>query len=135
VNKFTVYFDEPFWVGVLEQIEGGKLETAKVVFGKEPKDREIYEWVLSEYYKLGFSPPVDAKYKDITQINPKRLQRKIRDATRPDGIGTKAQQAIKLAQEANKTERKQLSKEQREAAKARLFELHSEKKKQKKKGH
>lgn len=134
MNKLTVCFDEPFWVGVFERFEDGKLETARVVFGKEPKDYEIYQWVLREYYNLKFSPPVEVAYKDITLINPKRLQRKVRDATRPVGIGTKAQQAIKLAQEANKTIRKQSSKELREAVKARLFELHTEKKKQKKKG-
>ena len=35
-GKLTVYFEEPFWVGVFERIEDGKLSVAKVTFGAEP---------------------------------------------------------------------------------------------------
>lgn len=42
----TVYFEEPFWVGVFERIENGKLSAAKVTFGSEPKDYEVYEFIL-----------------------------------------------------------------------------------------
>ena len=49
-GKLTVYFDEPFWVGVFERIEDGKLSAAKVTFGTEPKDYEVYEFVLKHYY-------------------------------------------------------------------------------------
>ncbi len=37
--KLTVYFDEPFWVGVFERYEDGKLSAAKVTFGAESKDK------------------------------------------------------------------------------------------------
>ena len=37
-GKLTVYFEEPFWVGIFERIEDGKLSVAKVTFGAEPKD-------------------------------------------------------------------------------------------------
>ena len=33
--KLTVYFAEPFWVGVFERICDGKLSVAKVTFGAE----------------------------------------------------------------------------------------------------
>ena len=33
-GKLTVYFEEPFWVGVFEHIEGGKLSVAKVTYRK-----------------------------------------------------------------------------------------------------
>ena len=35
-GKLTVYFEEPFWVGVFERIEDGKLSVSKVTFGAEP---------------------------------------------------------------------------------------------------
>ena len=35
--KLTVYFEEPFWIGVFEQICDGKLSVGKVIFGAEPK--------------------------------------------------------------------------------------------------
>ena len=32
-GKLTVFFEEPFWVGIFERIEDGKLSVAKVTFG------------------------------------------------------------------------------------------------------
>ena len=37
-GKLTVYFDDPFWVGIFERSEGSKLSVAKVTFGAEPRD-------------------------------------------------------------------------------------------------
>lgn len=37
-GKLTVFFEKPFWVGVFERIEDGKLSVTKVTFGTEPKD-------------------------------------------------------------------------------------------------
>ena len=42
-GKLTVYFEEPFWVGVFERIQDGKVSVAKVTFGAEPKDYEVQE--------------------------------------------------------------------------------------------
>ena len=42
--RITVYFEDPFWVGVFERIDGGKLSVAKVTFGAEPKDFEIQDF-------------------------------------------------------------------------------------------
>lgn len=41
VSALTVYFEEPFWVGVFERMAGGSLSVCKVTFGAEPKDHEI----------------------------------------------------------------------------------------------
>ena len=51
-DKLTVYFEEPFWVGVFEKVEGKKLSVSKVTFGTEPKDYEVYEFLLKHYYDL-----------------------------------------------------------------------------------
>ena len=51
-GKLTVYFEEPFWVGVFERIEDGKLSVAKVIFGAEPKrlrSAGIYSKVLFQF--------------------------------------------------------------------------------------
>ena len=45
--KLTVYFAEPFWVGVFERICDGKLSVAKVTFGAEPKDYDIQEFHIN----------------------------------------------------------------------------------------
>ena len=133
-GKLTVYFEEPFWVGVFERIEDGKLSVAKVTFGAEPKDYEVYEYIQKYYSSLKFSPAVDAVVKDIRR-NPKRMQREAKKQMQETGIGTKSQQALKLQQEQNKQERKVRSRKKREANELRMFELKQQKKKEKHKGH
>ncbi|MBR6071066.1 MAG: YjdF family protein [Ruminococcus sp.] len=133
-GMLTVFFDEPFWVGVFERSENGKLSAAKVTFGAEPKDSEVWEYVLRHYYKLKFSPAVKAKTRQ-TADNPKRRQRSARKQLSIAGIGTKSQQALKLMQEQMKTERRKFTKEQREAENQRRFELKQQKRREKHKGH
>ena len=62
-GKLTVYFEEPFWVGVFERIEDGKLSVAKVTFGAEPKDYEVQEYIQKYYFSLKFSPAVETVVK------------------------------------------------------------------------
>ena len=133
-NKLTVYFDDPFWVGVFEHIDNGKLSVSKVIFGAEPKDYEVQEFIIRNYCRLKFSPTVDTMVKE-SKRNPKRLQRDAKKTVLEKGIGTKSQQALKLQQEQNKIERKIKSREQKEAEDLRLFELKQQKKKEKHKGH
>ena len=133
-GKLTVYFEEPFWVGIFERIEDGKLFVAKVTFGAEPKDYEVQEYVQKYYFSLKFSPAVDTVVKDIKR-NPKRMQREAKKQMQEIGIGTKSQQALKLQQEQNKQERKVRSQEKKEAEKLRMFELKQQKKREKHKGH
>ena len=133
-GKLTVYFEEPFWVGVFERIEDGKLSVAKVTFGAEPKDYEVQEYIRKYYSSLKFSPAVDTVVKDIKR-KPKRMQREAKKQMQETGIGTKSQQALKLQQEQNKQERKVRSREKKEADKLRMFELKQQKKREKHKGH
>ena len=53
--KLTVFFEGPFWVGVFERISGGKLSVCKVTFGAEPKDYEVWDFILKHYEALKFS--------------------------------------------------------------------------------
>ena len=132
-GKLTVFFEEPFWVGVFERVSEGKLSVCKVTFGTEPKDYEVYDFALKNYYRLRFSPAVAAAVKE-TGHNPKRVQREVRKQVQNTGIGTKSQQALKLQQEQLKTERRIESREQREAEKQRQFELKQQKRKEKHRG-
>lgn len=132
-GRLTVFFEEPFWVGVFERISENKLSVSKVTFGAEPKDYEIYDLVLKNYDRLRFSPAVATDVKEAGR-NPKRIQREVRKQVQNTGIGTKSQQALKLQQEQWKTERRTVSREQREAEKQRQFELKQQKKKEKHRG-
>ena len=89
IGKLTVYFDDPFWVGVFERIENEKLSVCKVTFGAEPKDYEVLEFVLRNYSQLKFSPSVDVEVRKEA-INPKRKQREARNQSAQYSIGTKS---------------------------------------------
>ena len=130
----TVYFDDPFWVGVFERMEDGRLSVCKVTFGAEPKDYEVWAFVLEHYHQLTFSPAVEA---DIRQAadNPKRRQRNAGKQMARTGVGTKSQQALQMQLEQNKQERRVKSREERLAEAERQFELKQQKKREKHKGH
>ena len=132
-GKLTVFFEDPFWVGVFERIENGKLSASKVTFGAEPKDYDVWEYVLRNYNQLRFSPSIDVAVKKVT-VNPKRMQREAARQIASSGIRTKSQQALQLQREENKLERKAISREQREAEKQRRFDLKQQKRKEKHRG-
>ncbi len=132
--RLSVLFDDPFWIGVFERESNGKLTASKVTFGAEPKEYEVQDFLIRNYYRLKFSPPVDSVREVKEHINPKRLQRDAKKQTEAVGIGTKSQQALKLQQEEGKLERKIKSREQREAEKEFQFELKQQKKKEKHRG-
>ena len=129
----TVFFEGPFWVGVFERVEDGKLSVCRVVFGSEPRDYEVWEFVLKNYYSLKFSPAAPVAVRD-GKVNPKRRQREAGKQTMQAGIGTKSQQALQLQREERKTERRQVGREQKEAEKQRMFELKQQKRKEKHRG-
>ena len=126
--KLTVYFDDPFWVGVFERIEDGKLSVCRITFGAEPKDYDVWEFVLKHYYKLEFSPAVETGSRR-TADNPKRRQRNARKQLERTGVGTKSQQALQMQLEQNKQERKLKSRKQKQAEVERQFALKQQKKK------
>ena len=95
---------------------------------------EVYDFLLKNWHKLKFSPPIQTEVAIERKINPKRMQREIQSQLQDKGIGTKAQQALKLQHEQCKLERKTKSREQKEAEKDRQFAIRQEKKKAKHRG-
>ena len=133
-GKLTVYFEAPFWIGVFERIADGKLTACKVTFGAEPKDSEVWEFVLRHYDELRFSPAVEAAPKPAPD-NPKRRQRDAQKQLLSSGAGTKSQQALQLQRESLRADRRQAGKARREAEQQRRFDLKKLKRQQKHRGH
>lgn len=133
-STLTVYFDGQFWIGIYERISQGRLEVSKITFGAEPKDYEVYGFILKNWKNLRFSPRIEDNAKKNRKINPKRMQREINKQLKNKGVGTKSQQALKLQQEQNKLDRKSLRKMKKEEEKKIQFELRQKKKKAKHRG-
>lgn len=133
-TKLTVFFEDPFWVGVYQRICDGKLEAARIVFGAEPKDADVYGYFSQNWNRLKFSPPVFGVKIQEKPVNPKRMQRAAARQLSSPGAGTKAQQALHMLREQNAVERKQKSKDQREKENEHRFLLRQQKRKEKHKG-
>ena len=133
-SRLTILFENPFWIGLYERMDGNKYEVCKITFGAEPKDYEVQDFLLKNWHKLKFSPPVKTDRIVERKINPKRMQREINAQLQNKGIATKARQALKLQQEQCKMDRKAKRHKMREVERDRQFALKQEKKKAKHKG-
>lgn len=132
----TVFFEDPFWVGVFERTQGGETAVCRVVFGAEPRDAQVYDLVLRAYAALRFSPAVAATQRaEDARMNPKRMQRLIRRQLAKPGASTKAQQALQLERERQALARRSRAKERKEAQADARFALRQSKRKEKHRGH
>ena len=134
-GALTVLFEDPFWIGLFEVTDEEGLHVCKVTFGAEPTGQEIIEFVEKNWHKLKYSEGIETTSTLEIKKSPKRQLREARKQMVSQGIGTKSQQALKMQQERNKVERKQLSKAEREAERQRKFDLRQTKKNEKHKGH
>lgn len=134
-SRLTVFFEDPFWVGVAERWSEGRYEAAKVTFGAEPSDPQLYQWVLQEWNRLRFRPAEAETNLDLRRINPKRAQRAIRKEVRPQGMGTKAQELLKRQYEQEKADHAALRRQEQLEEAERRFQLRQARKKEKHRGH
>lgn len=132
--SLTVLFEDPFWIGLYERIDGGRYQVCKLTFGAEPKDYEVYELLLREWRALHFSPPMPAGRREAPKRSPKRVRREINSRLEDRGVGTKAQQALSAQREQNKVARRAQSRAAKEAEKERQYTLRQEKKRAKHRG-
>lgn len=136
--KATILYEGPFWVGLFERTDKKDYSVARKVFGGEPSDAEVYEFVLHHYHELKFGAPQEFQL-EIKRMNPKRLQREVRremkKAKETIKPSTLAQDYMREEIEKNKKEKKELSKAQKDARKEEQFLLRKQKKKEKHRGH
>lgn len=105
-STLTVYHDGQFWVGVVEHVEDGMLRVARVVFGAEPSDEEVYRWVLERWLSLRLSAETEPVGPRAARIpgNPKRRAREAAKAMRQHGSSTASQLALARERERVKDE-------------------------------
>ena len=89
---------------------------------------------MRKYRRGNWRSAVATEVKQIAD-NPKRKLRNAKKQLQNTGIGTKSQQALQAQREEFKTERRQISKEQKEAEEQRRFDLKQQKRKEKHRGH
>ena len=132
-STLVVCFDGQFWVGYVERVENGLLSSCRVVFGAEPSNEEIFEFVLRRWTKLPFSPAVTCKAKEMA-VNPKRRQRQVAKEMKRRGPSTKAQIALAEQRETRTRENVTHKKQCREEERRLRFEQKQEKARKKHRG-
>ena len=76
--SLTVFFEAPFWVGLYERREAGHYRVCRIVFGPEPKDYEVLDYLLQNFHQLSFSPALPGGAGPAQAGNPKGRQRRRR---------------------------------------------------------
>ena len=76
--SFTVFFEDPFWIGLFEYREQQLLYLKRIVFGSEPSEQVVYEWLKGCWYSISFQAPVETVRSKASHRNPKRMQREAR---------------------------------------------------------
>ena len=133
-STLTVYHDGQFWVGLAEHVEDGRYGAARIVFGAEPSDEEILQFVVSKWEKISFFGDEPAETRKPAR-NPKRRAREAAKALKQPAMSTKAQQAFANQRETMKLESAQ-ARSQRRADEAKVrFGQRTLKRKQKHRGH
>lgn len=138
IIRATIFFEKRFWVGTFERTDKDGYAVARHIFGAEPSDPEINEFVLNHYSELKFGEFKDVIIQ-IKRMNPKRAQRevrremeKVKETTRPS---TLAQEYMREEMEKNKKEKKSISSAEKRDRKDKQFVLKQEKRKEKHRGH
>lgn len=132
--KLTVYFESPFYVGVVERRFNKTFEICKTTFGKEPTDNEIYEFYNNYYPKLKFYHVQNFESNIKLVTNPKRIKRMISKEMNKRGISTKSQELLKKQYESRKTNVKKNMKLEARQKQKELFSMKQRKKKEKHRG-
>ena len=136
--KATIFFDKRYWVGTFERTDKKGYSIARHIFGAEPSDPEIHEFVLNHYHELNFGA-LKEFHLDIKRMNPKRVQREVRREMKrikeTTGPSTFAQDYMREELEKKKKEKKRTSSAEKQARKDEQFAIKQQKKKSKHRGH
>ncbi|MGW2213950.1 YjdF family protein [Nonomuraea sp. NPDC001684] len=130
----SVYLDGPFWVGVLEVAEGGRLRATRFTLGSEPTDPELHAFLMRHGVSLleqAHAAPAVAGGERARRVNPKRAAKlAARAAAQVSVRSTAAQEAMRLELESRKQQaaqgrrerRRELAEHKREVARRKRLE-------------
>jgi hypothetical protein len=144
--QLTVFHDGQFWVAVIEVSNGENLKVYKRVFGAEPSDSEIFDFMNNEAFKL-ISDPAQLSLPESTPAkvlardfihqstkNPKRSAREAAKALKERGVSTYAQETLKAQIESSKLEHKIIGRLKKDELNERKYMMSREKAKKRHRG-
>lgn len=134
--EFTIFFEDPFWVGVYDSVRDGERRVNRFVFGAEPTNAELSRFMRERFAAVVDSAlPADAAApvpRPPKKRNARRGQRaSARDQERPPSASLLA---FHYAFEALKAEGRSASARERALSSEEAYRLRAEKKKAARRG-
>ena len=133
-SVFTVFFEDPFWVGVLEENYNGINYMGKHIFGAEPSNSELLLFYVYEFDKIDKIKVSEVEI-ETKKIGFKKSLNKSRKAQAKIGIGTKSQNLFRKAFEETMVIKKKGKKEEEILDKEEKYRKKQGKKLEKRKGY
>jgi hypothetical protein len=92
----TVFFDGQFWTALIEKHQDGKIALGKYVFGPEPENPRLLQWMLDEFSAVPLLP--------VEHLSPLRIKK--RSLPQKDRHFSAAREAYKTAHTAELSAKK-----------------------------
>jgi hypothetical protein len=133
-SVFTIFFEDPFWVGILEENYDENNYMGKHIFGAEPANSELIQFYLNEFDKIKKIKINESKI-ETKKMNFKKSLNKSRKIQNKTGIGTKSQNFFQKAFEEIMDINKKENKKKEKLYKEDKYMKKQKKKLEKRKGH
>ncbi len=134
--KFTVFFDGQFWIGLIEIEKGNSYSASRYIFGAEPNDGEVLDFVNTRLDHVLTEQTVFLKGEKsiLPKINPKRMKRIAAKEMCASPQSSKSQEVIRLQLESGKKAGLKSIKEQKQKKENYIRQKAVEKAKKKHRG-
>jgi hypothetical protein len=133
-SVFTIFFEDPFWVGILEENYDEKNYMGKHIFGAEPSNSDLIQFYIYEFDKIK-KIKISESNIEAKKMSFKKSLNKAKKIQDKKGIGTKSQNLFQKAFEETMDIKKKLSRAGERADKEEKYIKKQEKKLEKRKGH
>ncbi len=135
-TEFTVFFEDPFWVGVFVADRGDRRFVARVVFGAEPANAELLQFMRERFADLvRGARPLPPEVRPSDPAPAKSIKRGLRRAAREQAGGpSRAMAAAHAAFELAKAGARGAEKGRREEDAERRFAERRAKRKRARRG-
>ncbi|GHP14287.1 hypothetical protein YK48G_17120 [Lentilactobacillus fungorum] len=139
ISQLSIIFDPPFYKAIFEREFNAHYEVAQVVLGTTQSKTPLILKLINEkrptIHFYAATSDLGSQLAVSRHINPKRRQRLARKAVLHQGIGTKAQSALKAQFEQSKRSRKHHHTQERTVVNQQRYLAKQIKRIEKHKGH
>ena len=125
--SFTLFYEDPYWTGLIEEGSGGHIRIGRIVFGAEPSNPEIIEFVREKLSSV-----------HLHEINDPEMLTKARRVPKPHKGQSETKRSLSIYKAIlcdEKVTRKTADRRMTEIHKEDEFQRKQMKKKQKRQGH